>query len=67
LQQLGLLVAKRLQHQFFFRGKEGVEEALGDADLSAQDLNTAVDQTPVHDTLERGGQKGFPHLFPLML
>lgn len=21
---------------------------------------------PVHDALERGGQKGFPHLFPLL-
>ena len=66
LQQLGLLISKCLQYQFFLGGKESVENGLGDAHFFTQDINATVDQPPVHNTLDYCGQQSIPHLLPLL-
>ena len=67
LQQLGLLISKCFQYQFFLGGKKSVEKGLGDTNLFAQYINTAMDQPSVHDTLDHGGLQSFPYLFSLPL
>ena len=47
--------------------KKSVEKGLGDTNLFAQYINTAMDQPSVHDTLDHGGLQSFPYLFSLPL
>ena len=49
-----------------WRGKS-VEKGLGDTNFFAQYINTAMDQPPVHDTLNHGGLQSFLYLFSLPL
>ena len=46
--------------------KKGVEKGLGDAYFFTQDINTAVDESSVHNTLDHSGQQSSPHLLPFL-
>ena len=67
VQQLGLLVAQSVKHQFLLGGEETVEEGLGDPYVFAQNINTAVDQAPVRDAPDHGVHQGLLYLFSLLI